>query len=105
MTTPAEAPEGLDLSSVSPGSTIDIETVNRQYRIECLGGDLIRICGHPDFCPSPASALLRGSLDDDGTVEGGRIGPGKRLMYFLEDRGPVSTSKVVSVHVESPAVR
>ena len=102
MATPSDVLAGVDFKSLSPGSLIDVETKSRHYRIECMGGDLMRISGHPDYCPSPASALLRGSLDEDGELEVGLIGRGMRLMYFLNDLGPVATSRVVSIHVDKP---
>jgi hypothetical protein len=82
-----------------PGSVVEVETQSRHYQIECLGGDLMRISGHPDLCPSPSPALLQGSLDDKGTVAAGLIAPGMRLAYFLDRLGPVTTSQVIRVQV------
>jgi hypothetical protein len=99
--TPSEISNKVDFQTLSAGSVVEVETLGRHYRIECLGLDLIRISGHPDFCPSPASALLQGSLDDQGTVAVGAIEPGMRLAYFVDGLGPVTTSRVVSVEVKS----
>jgi hypothetical protein len=102
MTTQSEGSRGLELNTLRPGSLIDVETKSRHYRIECLGGSSIRISGHPEYCPNPVPAQLEGSMDKAGVVEVGLIGCGKRLMFFLEGRGPVMTSRVVSVQVDSP---
>ena len=51
MNTPSEVPEGVDLKNLSLGSLIDVETKSRHYQIECLGGNAIRISGHPEYCP------------------------------------------------------
>ena len=102
MTTPYEVKERLDLNSLRPGSLIDVETKSRHYHIECLGGSAIRISGHPQYCPDPVPAQLEGSIDKEGTVELGHIHRGRRLTFFVNDQGPVTTSRVVSVHVDQP---
>ena len=45
--------ELIDLTSLGRGAVIDVETKNRHYKIECLGGNAIRISGHPEYCPVP----------------------------------------------------
>jgi hypothetical protein len=102
MTTPSEISEGVDLKSLMPGSLIDVETKSRHYQIECLGGNAIRVSGHPEYCPLPVPAHLQGSIDKDGDLEVGHIGRGMRLVFFLNDHRPVTTSRVVSVHVDQP---
>lgn len=104
MTTPSGISEGVDLKSLLPGSWIDVETKSRHYQIECLGGNAIRVSGHPDYCPQPVPAHLQGSLDKDGGLEVGRIGRGMRMVFFLNDQRPVTTSRVVGVRVKQPKV-
>ncbi len=105
MTTSSEfLDKGVELSTLSPGSLIDVETRSRHYRIECLGGDAIRISGHPEYCPDPVPAHLQGSIDKEGELEFGFIEPGMRLKFFLNDDRPVITSKVLHVHVDQPKV-
>ena len=99
MTSSEVLNERVDLSSLRPGSSVDVETRSRHYHIECRG-DGMRISGHPDFCPNPVAAHLQGSLDKDGALELGLIEPGMRFMFFLKDGRPVVTSKVLHVHVE-----
>lgn len=95
--------EIIDCKSLARGSLIDVQTNSRHYQIECLGGTSIRISGHPEYCPKPVPAELQGSLDKEGTLESGLIERGMRLRILLEDR-PVTTSRVVSVHVDEPRV-
>jgi len=97
-----EVLEGVDLKNLKAGSLIDIETTSRHYQIECLGGNAIRISGHPEYCPDPVPAQLQGSIDNEGHLELGLIGRGMRLMFFLNERRPVTTSTVVSVRVDQP---
>ncbi len=96
--------EMLDCTSLTPGSLIDVETKSRHYRIECLGGSSVRISGHPEYCPEPVPAQLQGSVDREGTLELGFIGRGMRMMFLLGEHRPVTTSRVLSLHVE-PAPR
>jgi hypothetical protein len=67
-----------------------------------LGGNAIRISGHPEFCPQPVPAQLQGFIENEGESEWGFIEPGRRLVFFLNDRGPVTTSRVISVRVAQP---
>jgi len=92
----------LDCSNLVRGSLIDVETKSRHYRIECLGGSSIRISGHPDYCPDPVPAKLEGSVTEQGGFELGLIGRGMRLMFVLNERRPVTTSRVLHVHVDAP---
>ena len=102
MTTSAESPKGVDLNSLNPGSLIDMETKNRHYTIECLGGNTMRISGHPKFCPVPVLAELEGSVNRDGTLATGSIRPGSHVVFLLNEHVPVTTSRVLSVHVDQP---
>jgi hypothetical protein len=96
--------EFVDCASLPPGSLVDVETKNRHYRIECLGDSAIRISGHPDLCPEPVTGRLRGSAEKGGILtEPGLIGRGKYLQFLLDDRRPVTTSRVMRVRVQ-PAV-
>jgi hypothetical protein len=66
--------ELLDCKSLEPGFLIDVETTSRHYRIECLGGNRIRISGHPQYCPTPVAAHPEGSVTNEGgTIENGII--------------------------------
>ena len=94
--------ELLDCRNLVPGSLIDVETKSRHYRIECLGGNSIRVSGHPEFCPNPVMASLQGSLDRDGTLEIGYIACGMRMIILLDDTHPITTSRVLHVRVEQP---
>jgi hypothetical protein len=73
---------------------VDVETKNRHYRIECLGGSAMRISGHPDYCPTPVPARV---------LESGVIERGRHLHLLLDDRRPVTTSRVVRVRVQRPS--
>ena len=95
-----ELPEGVYLNTLEVGSTIDLETRSRSYRIEYLEGDRIRISGHPRWCPAPTLARLCGSRGgSDGFAEG-YIGCRMRLVFErLDDRVSVTTSEVTDIRV------
>ena len=94
--------ERIDLQSLRPGSWIDVETKSRHYRIECLGGNRVRISGHPEYCPTPVPAHLHGAINNEGELEFGQIGRGMKMMLFLNGDHPITTSRVVSLHVDQP---
>jgi hypothetical protein len=92
--------EFVDFASLPAGSRLDVETKNRHYSIECLGGKSIRISGHPDYCPTPVRGELQGAVSKDGFAELGLIGRGKNIRFLLDDRRPVTTSRVLRVRVK-----
>jgi len=94
--------ELVDCHNLVRGSLIDVETKSRHYRIECLGGNAIRISGHPEYCPDPVPAQLQGSVNKEGELELGLIGRGMRLKFFLNESLPITTSRVLHVHVNQP---
>ena len=98
-----ESVELLDCAQLKPGSVVDVETRSRHYRIECLGGHAVRVSGHPKYCPSPVDAELEGSLTCEGALSSGIIECGQRLLFLLNQGLPVTTSKVLHVHVDDSA--
>jgi hypothetical protein len=94
--------EILDCKNLAPGSLIDVETKSRHYRIECLGGDSVRISGHPEYCPQPVAARLQGSVSREGFLEPGLVERGLRMLFVLDEQFPVTTSKVMNIHVDPP---
>jgi hypothetical protein len=91
--------EYVDFTNLACGMRVDVETKNRHYLIESLGGSAILISGHPQYCPAPVSGHLQGSSDKAGVLEPGLIGRGKYLCFLLEGCRPVTTSRVVSLHL------
>ncbi len=100
---PASA-EFVDFNQLEPGSVVDVETKSRHYQIECLGGNSVRISGHPRYCPNPVATYLEGSLDREGHLDEALIECGKRLFFVTGDGLPITTSKVLHVHCPSNRV-
>ena len=83
--------EFVNCAGLPPGSFLEVETRNRRYQIECLGGDAIRISGHPEYCPSPVVGRI---------MMPGMIERGGHLHLLLEDERPLTTSRVTRVRVQ-----
>lgn len=100
MALASEISEGIAVTSLNPGSVLEVETKNRRYKIECVRGDQIRISGHPSICPTPTAARLVGSSSGIGSLQCGVVKPGMHLVFQRLDEGrPVTTSEVTGVHV------
>jgi len=84
--------EYVNCAGLPPGSLLEVETRNRRYLIECLGGDAIRISGHPDYCPIPVTGRVMMS---------GLIERGGHLHLLLENQRPMTTSRVTRVRVQA----
>jgi hypothetical protein len=84
--------EYVNCAELPVGSLLEVETRNRHYRIECLGGGAVRISGHPDYCPAPVVGRI---------LESGLIERGRHLHLILEDHRPLTTSRVMHVHVQT----
>ena len=96
----AEASAGVELKTLIAGSTIDVVTKSRHYRIEYVEGDRIRISGHPQLCPTPTAARLCGSRKGLDEFERGYIGRGMRMVFERAgDVVPVTTSEITEVRV------
>jgi len=100
MLATTESIEGIFLHDLARGSVIDVETKSHHYRIEYLGGDEIRISGHPSLCPTPVPAQLRGSVGPAGTLQAGYVGRGLRLAFRRRDDDLVVTSAINDVWLE-----
>jgi hypothetical protein len=100
MTTITEFPDGVQLAELKQGAVIDVETQSRHYSLEYLGGDEVRVSGHPQWCPTPVVVKLEGSLGNSGAFEPGFVGPGMHLVFQrFGDRMPVTTTEVKDVHL------
>jgi hypothetical protein len=100
MTERTELLEGVYLRILDTGSTIDLATKNRRYRIEYLEADRVRISGHPEWCPTPTLARIWGSKGGSEGFEAGYIGCGMHLVFEpLDNRIPITTSEITGIRV------
>lgn len=103
MTTTTEPLTEVNFTGLAPGCVLQLETKTRRYRVECLGGDEIRISGHPDYCPVPVQAKVRGSINRQGVYKTGLIAPGMRLMFRRNDDQVIATSEITAITLERAA--
>jgi hypothetical protein len=94
--------EAVDCTNLAGGCVIDVETKSRHYLIECLGGNSIRISGHPEYCPEPVAARLHGSIDSQGGLDFGIISRGHSFRFLVNEHRPITTSRVVRLRVNQP---
>jgi hypothetical protein len=101
MTNSTEVLDGVQLAELEKGSVLDIETQTRHYSAEYLGGDEVRISGHPEWCPKPVVVHLRGSLRNSGDFEPGFVGAGMHMVFERSnDQLPVTTTEVKELHLK-----
>lgn len=101
MTSSNEVLNGVQLTDLERGAMLDIETKTRHYSAEYLGGDKVRISGHPQWCPTPTEVHLRGSLRNSGDFEPGFVGAGLHMVFERDDNQlPVTTTVVKELHVK-----
>jgi hypothetical protein len=98
-----EVSKGVNVSSLNPGSVLDVGTKNHRYRIECVRGDEVRISGHPTICPGPTAAQILGSSSHSwGDMEEGLVCPGKHLVFQrLDEDRAITTSAITDIRVQT----
>jgi len=101
MTAISELTDGVAVTSLYPGCVLDVQTRNRNYRIECVQGEEVRISGHPSICPVPTAARLVGSSKGMGGLEAGVVKAGMHLVFErLDESRPITTSEITGIRVK-----
>jgi hypothetical protein len=67
------------------------------YTIVNKGSGLVLISGHPQYCPKPVLAHIKGSTWGGAMLKEHYIGRGMRLEFQLEDDRPVLTSRILEI--------
>ena len=58
----------------------------------------------PGVLSETRARSLHGSLDQEGVLEFGLIGRGMHFIFLLNDGRPVTTTRVLRIHVDRPGV-
>jgi hypothetical protein len=101
---PAQQPgskEGVYLDDLADGTTIEIETQHRNYKLIKRTENHVRISGHPTYCPDPVEVEFEGSFSTGGAVlmpNPGFIGRGMYLVFKHPLFGWVTTSRIREIH-------
>ncbi len=79
--------ERIDLSSLAPGTCLELKTRHNSYTLQYLGEGRVEICGHPQYCPVPTVVKLQGSS----------LGIGLRFEFHHPDHALVTTSRIIAL--------
>ena len=92
----SEIEGGVRLDSLDEGTSLVVETENRNYRLEFRDGGAL-ISGRPVFCPHPVSVSVRGSNWGGSMLNADSIGRGRRLEFQHPDFKTITTSRIVEI--------
>ncbi len=93
----SEIEGGVFLDSLSEGTTLELQTENRRYRILVRDRGHVLISGHPQFCPRPLRAYIHGSTWGGSMLKVGFIGRGMRLEFVPVNGRVITTSRIVDI--------
>jgi hypothetical protein len=79
--------ERIDLSSLAPGTCLELKTRHNSYTLQYLGEGRVEICGHPQYCPVPTVVTLQGSS----------LGIGLRFEFHHPAHALVTTSRIIAI--------
>jgi hypothetical protein len=79
--------ETINLSSLLPGTCLELKTRHNSYTLQYLGDGRAEICGHPQYCPVPTVVKLQGSS----------LGVGLRFEFHHPVHAMVTTSKIIAL--------
>jgi hypothetical protein len=79
--------ERIDISSLTPGTCLELKTRHNSYTLQYLGDGRLEICGHPQYCPVPTVVTLQGSS----------LGIGLRFEFHHPDHSLVTTSRIIAI--------
>jgi hypothetical protein len=79
--------EKIDLSSLAPGTCLELKTRHNSYTLQYLGERRVEICGPPRYCPVPTVVTLQGSS----------LGLGLRFEFHHPDHELVTTSRIIAL--------
>jgi hypothetical protein len=97
----SEIEGGVDLRQVPAETVLQVKTRNRFYTIVNKGQGLVMISGHPEYCPEPVLAHIKGSTWGGAMLKEGYIGRGMRLEFQLGKQRPILTSPILEIEERS----
>lgn len=95
----SEIEGGANLNSMTSGTTLEVDTRHRHYRIEYRGDGEALISGHPHFCPKPILVRIAGSTWGGSMIWVRFIGRGMHLEFAHPVYGRVVTSPISEIRV------
>ncbi len=92
----SEIEGGVHLDRIDEGTSLQVETENRHYRIEFRDSGTF-ISGHPVFCPKPVPVSVHGSSWGGSMLKVAYIGRGMHLEFHHPDFKTITTSRIVEI--------
>ncbi len=93
----SEIEGGVLLDELPDGAELEVETVNRCYRLQIRGRGEVLISGHPRFCPEPVLVKIHGSTWGGSILRRLFIGRGLRLEFRHPEHMTIVTSRIVDI--------
>ena len=93
----SEIEGGVYLDDLPSGASLELQTLNRTYRIVHYGQGEALIWGHPKFCPSPVRVKIHGSNWGGSMLKVRFIGRGMHLEFRHPEYRTIMTSRIVDV--------
>ena len=90
----SEIEGGVQLDSLPPGISLEVETENRFYLIVHQGHGKAMISGHPEYCPEPVLVGIHGSTWGGSMLKVGYLGRGMRMEFGHKPFGVITTSRI-----------
>ncbi len=98
----SEIEGGVFKKALPIGAVLDVQTINRVYRIvNCEDSDIL-IMGHPEFCPEPVRVQLHGCTFGGSMIRQQYIGRGMHMEFRHPVFGIVLTTEIQEI-TERPA--
>ena len=88
---------GVFLQRLPIGTHLEVQTKNHLYWIDNRGDGLVRIAGHPEFCPFPVLVRLHGSTWGGAMIREHFIGRGMFLEFRHAVHGIIRTSCICEI--------
>jgi hypothetical protein len=93
----SEIEGGVHLRELPDGSTLEIDTENRSYRLVLTNDGRAWISGHPKFCPEPVLVSIHGSSWGGSMIKLAFIGRGMHLEFRHPDHQTITTSRILDI--------
>ena len=96
-----EDQEGVYVNDLAPGTVLEIETQHHHYTLVKRDGSMVRLSGHPRFCPEPIGVLIEGSVGNNPILYAklGYIGRGMYMVFKHPIYDSVTTSRLRESHM------
>jgi hypothetical protein len=100
--TEAEANDGVEIDSLTPGTKVRVQTKNSEYWLTVLEGGRRHVLVQGGILPTVAEARVEGATDGGSALHSGWIEVNRSLELVCGPRR-IITSRVRGISIEKPA--